>query len=627
MAHVDHGKSTLADRFLEITKTVDPRKMQPQYLDRMELERERGITIKMAPVRMIYKVNHTEIPNSIRRPADQIPNSSNSKQEFVLNLIDTPGHSDFSYEVSRALAAVEGAILLIDATQGIQAQTIANYAAAKKLGLAIIPAINKIDLNPEASELKRDIRALTGIGEEEIFLVSAKTGEGVERLLGAVIERVPPPRSLGAALFDNQGSSIKDQRLEIVATAARALLFDSVYDSHKGIIAFVRMFDGAIVKGDPLWLCAAGARAEAFEVGYFIPDLRPGTSLGEGEIGYVALGIREPRLVRIGDTLTRFETRGAAAPLSGYREPQPVVFASFYPQGADDFEILKNAIEKLHLTDSSFSFEPEASDALGRGFRLGFLGTLHLEIIAERIRREFGIDVITTAPSVAYEIKRKNGTVAMVYKPQDFPQEGQIQEIKEPFISIHIISRKQDYGTIMELTGHYRMAYQDVEYFGTNVLVKYLMPLAELLTDFHDRLKSTTSGYASVHYELKGYETADILKMDILLAGQEIPEFSRVLPRDKLDREARRFVGHLKEVLPRENFPVAIQACAGGRIVARENLPALKKDVTGYLYGGDRSRKMKLWKKQQRGKKKLLSLARVNIPHEVYIKILKRGIG
>jgi len=583
MAHVDHGKSTLADRFLELTKTVEPRKMKEQYLDRMDIERERGITIKMAPVKMRYTLEDTE---------------------YVLNLIDTPGHSDFGYEVSRALAAVEGAVLLVDATQGIQAQTIANYNIAKQLGLTIIPAINKIDLNPDVEDLKQDVAELVGGDENDIFLVSGKTGQGVSELLQAIIQKVPAPEI----------STEKN---------TRCLIFDSLFDSHKGIIAFVRVFDGAIQQQDKLWLHAISSKVDAFEVGYFSPDFTQAKSISAGDIGYIALGIKNPSQVRIGDTITLESQKDKIEPLEGYREPQPVVFASFYTQGADDFDTLKIAIDKLHLTDSSFTFEPESSDALGRGLRLGFLGTLHLEIIAERIRREFNVEVITTAPSVAYRIATKHGDERMVYKPQDFPEEGQILEIYEPVISIDIISRSEDYGAIMQLSAEYRMIYQKVDYFGKSVMVTFSMPLAELLGNFYDRLKSVTSGYASVNYKISGHQKATVAKMDILLANQEIPEFARILPKQRLERDARKFVQHLKEVLPRESFAVAIQARAMGRIIARENLPALKKDVTGHLYGGDRTRKMKLWKKQKKGKKKLLALARVNIPHEVYIKILK----
>lgn len=633
IAHVDHGKSTLADRFLEYTKTVDPRKMQAQYLDMMELERERGITIKMAPVRMICHPNKTT--DNKQRTIDEKSQKSDvegqmlSNSEYILNLIDTPGHSDFSYEVSRALAAVEGAILLVDATQGIQAQTIANFNIAKKLGLAIIPAINKIDLNPHVEDLKKDLAELVGCDAADIYLVSGKTGRGVDDLLQAVIKKVPPPcaellrarRGSFTEPKDRRNSTMVASRDETIPP--RALIFDSLYDTHKGIIAFVRVFDGTFYKGNHLWLCAAGVRADAFETGYFAPQLKAASPLEEGQIGYIALGIKDPSLVRIGDTVAIESGKEKAIPLSGYRDPQPVVFASFYPQGSDDFDMLKVAIEKLHLTDASFSYELESSEALGRGFRLGFLGTLHLEIIAERIKREFNIEVITTAPSVAYKIITRKKEEIWAYKPQDFPPEGDNAEIYEPTIRIDIISRSPDYGAMMQLAGDYRMVYQNVEYFGKSVMVRFLMPLAELLGDFHDRLKSATSGYASVNYELGEYQKANVLKMDVLLANQEIPEFARVLPKERLERDARKFVQHLKEVLPRENFPVAIQAKADGRIIAREDLPALKKDVTGYLYGGDRTRKMKLWKKQQRGKKKLLALARVNIPHEIYIKILK----
>ena len=620
MAHVDHGKSTLADRLLEITHTVEARKMKAKYLDAMELESERGITIKMAPVRMIYTLNHTEIRNpkseTLNKPKTQNPNpetkgleisASNlgfASSEYILNLIDTPGHSDFSYEVSRALAAVEGAILLVDATQGIQAQTIANYSIAKKLGLTIIPAINKIDLNPHVDDIARDVEELTGIEAEKIFRVSGKTGAGVEALLAAVIEQVPPPIT------------------DTITKGFRALTFDSLYHPHKGIIAFCRVMDGSIKQGAPLWLCAAREKAESFEVGIFKPELKIADSLSAGEIGYIALAVKDPRIVRIGDTITKLAERDSVEPLAGYKDPQPVVFASFYTQGTEDFDMLKNAVEKLHLTDASFTFEPESSEALGRGFRLGFLGTLHLEIIAERIKREFNISVITTAPSVAYEIVFKGGKKERIYKAQDFPGEQHMAEIYEPTMVMNIISRAGDYGSIMELSGNYRMTYEHVDYFGSSVHVRFRMPLAELLGDFYDRLKSVTSGFASVNYELGTYERADVVKMDILLADQEIPEFARIMPKAKLEREARAFVARLKEVLPRENFAVAIQAKAGGRIVARENLPAMKKDVTGYLYGGDRTRKMKLWKKQKAGKKKLLALARVNIPHDVYIKIL-----
>ncbi len=593
IAHIDHGKSTLADRFLEITETIDFRKVKEQYLDQLELERERGITIKMAPVRMLYR------PKNL--PA--------ADRNFILNLIDTPGHADFSYEVSRALAAVEGAILLVDASQGIQAQTLANYRSAQKAGLVVIGAVNKIDLiSGDSDRLRRivfDLADLINGKEEEIHLISAKKGTGVAELLSAVIEKVPPPRLLS----DSAGVN-------------RALVFDSFYDNHKGVVAGVRVFDGQFNAGSQAMLMAVKTSFKIKELGFFVPEVKPQKTLQTGEIGYIATGLKDPAKVRIGDTLTvADDQRFTARPLPGYQEPQPVVFVSFYPENGDDYENLKYALDKLRLNDSALNIKPDRNEILGRGFKLGFLGKLHYEITAARLQTEFGLETIHTFPSVVYQIRVKNQW-REITRPEEAPAD--FEAIKERMAHIEVILPTESLNKFLAVSHEFRIGGITVKNSGKNALIEAEMPLAELLSDFDDQLKSLSGGYGSFSYNLGEFKLADIVKVDILISGQIVPGMSRFLPKQRYEREARKMVERLKGLLPRQQYVQAIQAKALGRIIARENIPALKKDVTGYLYGGDRTRKMKLWQKQKRGKKKLKQLNQAKINPEVFKELLKK---
>ncbi len=579
ISHVDHGKSTLADRFLEVTGTVEARRMRAQFLDQLELERERGITIKMAPVRMKYELGG---------------------EKYVLNLIDTPGHSDFSYEVSRALAAVEGAVLLVDVTKGIQAQTLSNFRAAKRAGLTIIGAVNKIDLQPErAGKVAESLAELLEVKPEEIHRISGKTGEGVEELLEAVIRHVPSPYS-----------SAHD-------SPTRALIFDSLYDDHKGILAYARVFDGELRAGKEMSFLESKSKCRAKEIGYFTPEFKPAEKLNAGEIGYVATGLKEPALVKIGDTVA---LPGASA-LSGYKEPAPVVFISFYPDGATEFDDLKRALERLRLTDAALSFEPDKNEALGRGLKIGFLGQLHFEITASRLTREFGLEFLASFPSIAYRVKEKE-TWNIVKDAHDFPAGP--EAVLQPMIKVEILSPANYLNPVVNLKNVFDLDISEVRNMGENILLLGRMPLAELIRDFDDQLKSVSAGYASFSYELDGDAPAEVQKLEILVAGEAVPALTRIVPKKDAEREGRMTVERLKELLPRQQFAQALQAQVEGRIVAREDIPALRKDVTGYLYGGDRSRKMKLWKKQKRGKEKLKGLAKVSIPAEVFREILKK---
>lgn len=627
IAHIDHGKSTLADRFLELTGTVEKRKMREQFLDTMELEREKGITIKMQPVRMVWAPNHTKTLNpkpeiinniKIRNPNDQNARlgfkasdleSADSEQEFVLNLIDTPGHVDFTYEVSRALAAVEGAILLVDGTQGIQAQTIANLILARKEKLVIIPAINKVDLaSCRIEDTKEEIKTLLGCRNDDIFLVSGKTGEGVRELLRAVIEKIPAPH----------GTSEKP---------LQALIFDSQFDVYKGVIAHIRVFDGRIETGERLKLAKAGGEFEVLEVGTFQPDLLPRRYLAAGEIGYLASGIKEPQQIKVGDTLFRNIdiSRYRLQPLHGYQEPRPVVFASVYPEDADQYERFRDALRKLKLNDAALFFEPESSEALGRGFRMGFLGMLHLEITGERLRREYGLPLIFSTPSVSYKITLQNGEEQTLYSAAKFPELVKVIQIQEPWVRLNIVSREKYLGATMKLLEKIRGAYVKTDYLGHGRLeIVYESPLKEIIVDFYDRLKSITEGYGSMSYEILGNRAGNLVKLDILIANERHDEFSTIVPKEKAYEEGKRLTARLKDLLPRQLFPVAIQAAIGGDVIARETLSALKKDVTGYLYGGDRTRKMKLWEKQRRGKKRLKEAGKVEIPPDVFLKMMKK---
>lgn len=582
IAHIDHGKSTLADRLLELTGTVEKRKMREQFLDSMELERERGITIKMQPVRMNYSLQSTL---------------------YILNLIDTPGHIDFSYEVSRALKAVEGAILLVDATQGVQAQTISNVEMAKALGLIIIPVINKIDLvSARIEETKEEINRLLGQGD--ILEVSAKTGEGVEKLLEEIIKKIPSPK------FEFQDRP-------------RALVFDFEYSNHQGVIVYVRMIDGEIKKGDNLTLSQVKENFIVGDVGIFSPNRCPTSVLMAGEIGYIVTNIKKPSIGAVGDSVV--SKNNSLSPLSGYEQPKPVVWASIYPESQDDFDDLRRSLERLHLSDSSLTFEEESSGTVGRGFRCGFLGMLHLEIITERLKREFNLSLIIASPTINYKISLKDGSEKYIYSPAHFPEEHLISKILEPWIEMQIITPPEKMNSIVQLLYEHESEVAETEQFGEHrLIIKARMPLRELMRNFFDELKSATSGYASLNYKMYDTREADVIKMEVLLADEVVPAFTRIVSRKKVQHEAEEVVEKLKKILPRALFVIKIQAKAFGRILASRSLSALRKDVTGYLYGGDRTRKMKLWKKQQKGKKRLKEIGRVNIPHEVFVKMMQR---
>ncbi len=584
IAHIDHGKSTLADRLLELTGTIEPRKMTNQILDRLDLERERGITIKLTPVRLKYR-------------------------GYELNLIDTPGHVDFSYEVSRSLAAVEGAILLVDATQGIQAQTLANLYLAIEQNLVIIPVVNKIDLPAaEVEKTKGEIVKLLGCSAEEIICISAKTGEGVPEILERIIKVVPAPAGEGNKPL-------------------RALIFDSNYDKYRGVVAHVRVFDGVIHQGEKIKLLATGAISEALEVGFFDPDYHKSRELQAGEIGYVVTNFHEVSECRVGDTLTLATETQEVIPLKGYAEVKPMVFAGVFPKEGDAFEDLREAMGRLKLNDAALVYEPERSQALGYGFRCGFLGLLHLEIFQERLRREFNLDLIVTVPSVAYKIYRRNGgEPEIIRSPQQLPSGAEIDRLEEPWVRLDIITPKNYLGAVMKLAQEKRGVYRNTEYLDeTRVILHYEMPLSMILTDFYDKLKSLTSGYGSINYEMLDYRQADVVRLDIMVADHMVEPLATIVYRDEAFKRGKEIVTLLKESLPREMFVIKLQAVIGGQIIAAERISALRKDVTAKLYGGDVTRKRKLLEKQRRGKKKMMALGRgqVDIPSEVFVKLLK----
>jgi GTP-binding protein LepA len=600
IAHIDHGKSTLADRFLEVTKTVDKRNMQSQYLDQLELERERGITIKMAPVRMTYNFKG---------------------ENYTLNLIDTPGHSDFSYEVSRALHAVEGGILLVDITSGIQAQTLSHFYASKEANLKLIGAINKIDVLDDFPQekarkiesLKKEISSLTGLKEEEIICVSGKTGEGVEDLLKEVIEKIPPPSS----------SSVSGEE--------KCLIFDSFYNEHKGVIAVVRVFSGTFKEGDEIIFASHNnfLSYKIKEVGYFTPEMKKEKELKEGEIGYIATGIKDAKLIKIGDTILKYKKEIIDAKtlsqlaLKGFKEPSPTVFVAFYPDESLEYNDLKKSLEKLNLNDSSLKIEQEYNDVLGRGFKVGFLGKLHFEITAERLKREYKVDVVSTFPSVIYKVIDKNGNEIFITRPEELPQN--YKEIWEPYVEMYIILPPSYLNQIIPLYSKFRMTDIHIENLGENLRIKAKMPLSELISDFDDQLKSITSGFASFSYKFYGYEKANVEKVDCYVAGEIIPGMSRFLPKESLEKEARKIAEKLKNLLPRQQFAQAIQIKVGGKVIAREDIPALKKLLGNFGKNpGDRTRKMKLWQKQKRGKEKLKSLAKVRIPPHIFKELIKK---
>ncbi len=577
ISHVDHGKSTLADRLLEITGTLEKRKMREQVLDQMDLERERGITIKMAPVRM---------------------NFGFSDSEFILNLIDTPGHIDFSYEVSRAIKAVEGAILLVDASQGVQAQTLNVLELAKKSGLTIIPVVNKVDLTvARVPETKRELCELLSINENEILETSGKTGQGTEELLEAVVKRIRPP---------NRGVG-----------GLRALIFDFEYSTHQGVIIYVRVLDGFIKKGAALSFAILGETFTALETGYFRPAKQTSESLEAGEIGYIVTGIKKAIPPAVGDTI--ISSNHPLPALPGYQAPKPVVWASIYPEDQSKFSFLRQAFDRLHLSDSAFTIEEESSGALGRGFRVGCLGMLHLEIVTERIKREYGLEIVTAMPTVSYEVDGQ-----IIYNPIFFPEHGEINEIREPWIKGRIITPKEYVNSLMPMFYEHEAEVKAVNLFGENRNeICFEMPLRELMRHFFDELKSVTSGFASLSYNLIDLRKADVVRLDVLVAGELAAPFSRIVGRRRLEKEAEIAVDKLKEHLPRQLFDFKIQAKALGRIIASRALSGMKKDVTGYLYGGDITRKMKLREKQKRGKKKMKNLGTVNIPQKVFLEMMK----
>ncbi len=583
IAHIDHGKSTLADRLLEVTHTIEARKMREQVLDSMDLERERGITIKMQPVRMHYQVGDTT---------------------YQLNLIDTPGHIDFSYEVSRALTAVEGAILLVDATQGVQAQTLTTLRSAREQGLVIIPALSKID-SPLAlvEDTKLQVATLLGVPEEEILLCSGRSGEGVEDLLKAVIDRVPPPKASDAS-------------------DAQALVFDFQYSDHQGVIVFLRMFGGGIAKGDALEFAMSGRRFAALEVGTFSPTPKPTGSLSAGEIGYIVTGIKEPGFARVGDTLRTAKSQ--TPPLEGYAEPKPVVWASLYPESQDDFTALRQALSRLRLSDSSLSFEEESSGMLGRGFRCGMLGMLHLEIVTERLRREAHLSLIVTTPSIEYEVETKDGKRRSVYSASMFPDFGEIAKIWEPFVEVEILLPMEYLGNTVTLLFEHEAVTEATDNFSEGrIKLTVVMPLRELMRNFFDKIKSATSGYASVSYQMRELRVADVARLDILVADEVVPAFSRIVAKHRVDEEAVAAVEKLYGILPRQMFATKIQGFALGRIVASRTLSAMAKNVTQHMYGGDITRKMKLREKQKKGKAKMKERGKVTIPEEVFLKMVK----
>lgn len=599
IAHIDHGKSTLSDRILELTETVEQRKMQDQLLDSMELERERGITIKMQPVRVRYVV-------------PQEMHGQFEFDEYQFNLIDTPGHVDFTYEVSRSLAAVEGAILLVDATQGIQAQTIANVYLALEQELEIIPAVNKVDLpNAQVDEVKSQICELLGVEPEEILEVSGKTGQGVPELLQRVVQNVPAP------VCEGEDDCLKKP--------FRALIFDSAFDPYKGVIANVRVVDGQINRHDAIKMVAKQEEAEALEVGIFTPSPLRTDVLKAGEIGYIATGLKDVDNVRVGDTIVRIPEGADAQPLAEYKEPRPVVYASIFVETADEYPTLRDALSKMKLADSSLYFEPESKEVLGKGFRCGFLGMLHLEIITERLKREYGLELVISTPSVSYTIHKTNGEVEKIYSATDFPEQSRIEKVMEPWVKVEIMIPTDYVGGVMDLMQKRRGEFINTKYITEErAVVEYNVPLSKVIVDFYDTLKSITSGYASVNYEPIDDRSAEVVKMDIKVAGDDVEALSQIVYKDESHEEGKRVVHKLKQTLPRQQFSMALQAAIGGTIVARETISAFRKDVTAKLYGGDRSRKDKLLKKQKAGKKRMAASAKVHIPKEVYLDVLKK---
>jgi GTP-binding protein LepA len=586
IAHIDHGKSTLADRLLELTHAIDPRQMTSQVLDSMDLEREKGITIKARAVRLEY--------------------TARDGKTYGLNLIDTPGHVDFSYEVSHSLQACEGAILVVDAAQGIEAQTLANVHLALREGLTIIPVLNKIDLPSAQPEVVMDeLETALAIPREEVLLVSAKEGTGVPEVLEAIVERIPAPQGDPAAPL-------------------QALVFDSHYDPYKGVVVYVRLAAGTLHGHDNIRLMASGAEAELLELGVFRPQLVPVTQLQAGEVGYVATGLKNVREAQVGDTITS-AARPAAQPLPGYQEAKSLVFAGIYPVSGEDYPLLRDAIEKLHLNDASFTFEPESSIALGFGFRCGFLGLLHMEIVQERLEREFDLDLIASAPSVEYEVVLLGGRgTVTVDNPAKLPPVQDIEEIREPWVRLSVVTPASYIGALMELSTNRRGSFVDLEYLDpTRVLMRFELPLAELIVDYYDQLKTRTAGYASMDYEEIGYRPANLVRLDVLVAGEPVDALSIIVHRDNATALGRTLVHRLRELIPRQLFEVPIQAAVGANVIARETVRALRKNVLAKCYGGDITRKRKLLEKQKEGKRRMKRVGSVEIPQEAFLAMLR----
>jgi GTP-binding protein LepA len=591
IAHIDHGKSTLADRMLEITGTIEKRKMQDQVLDSMELERERGITIKMQPVRMKW---------------------SSGGKEYILNLIDTPGHIDFSYEVSRSLKAVEGSILLVDATQGVQAQTLTTLNMARDAGLTIIPVVSKID-SPLArtDDVVTEVCQLLNCDIGSVVKVSGKTGENVPLLLDEVIKRVPAPRDVNNDSKEN-------------LQTFRSLIFDFQYSNHTGVIVFVRVISGEVRRRDKLIFKVANREFESIEVGIFAPDNRPVEVLGAGEIGYIVTGIKEPGIASVGDTVSA--VRDSLPPLPGYQSPRPVVWASLYPESQDDLPLLRQALGRLQLSDSAFTYEEEASGTLGKGYRCGFLGMLHLEIITERLRREFKLELVVTQPSINYKVELKNGKKITVYSPALFPEDHEVKEITEPIVTMKIITPPVYLNGLMKSLFDHEAEVTSTENFGDNRTIVVLeMPLRELMRNFFDEIKSISSGYASISYDITKERTADVVRLDVLVADEPVMAFARVVSRRRVEKEAELMVEKLHAIMPRELFTYKIQGKALGRIISSRSISGKKKDAAGTLSGGDITRKMKLREKQKEGRKRLKEHGSVNIPQDVFVKIMRSG--
>ena len=607
IAHVDHGKSTLADRLLDMTKTIVTNKITPQFLDSMELEKEKGITIKLKPVRMHY---------------------TQDSKEYILNLVDTPGHVDFAYEVSRSLAAVEGAVLLVDATQGIQAQTLANIELAKKQHLVIIPVVNKIDM-PAAriEESCQELANVLGIMPEDVIKISAKNGLNVEQVLQAVVQKIPPPH--GSVVAPSEALAKDGQSSYAKASEDRpfrALIFDSTYDSFKGVLALVRVIDGSIKDREKIELLATKTQAEVKELGYLTPVILPQQEIFTGEIGYIATGIKEPGKVRVGDTIVKLPSPNSQLPmpLPGYSEPNPMVFASFYPEDPDEFDVLKVALSKLKLQDPALIYEPEMKEALGRGFRCGFLGTLHVEIISERLEREFNLGLVISTPSVIYNIFDKRGQERVVYSASDWPDPSGIETMQEPWVLLEIIAPSGYLGKLMDTLKDVRGNYLETNYLSAErAIIKYEAPLRAIVANLYDKIKSTSQGYASLNYTMLGYRPAVLVKMEIWIAGKAEEAFSRIVEEHDAYEQGKKLVEKLKEALPQQQFTVAIQAVIGGKAIARETISARRKDVTGYLYGGDKSRKKKLLEKQKKGKKLMKEKGSVNIPSKTFLEIFR----